>query len=112
MKVGQDLEHYSMTFFMLMSEDNGKAQGMDLNVQYRHDCVYYRGKSGTWKGGLILESDMKNKVSPKTDPGNESDAPCADCGKKFKCKSNLDRHRVTLVLDTPLVAYVENGLLT
>ena len=62
--------------------------------------------------GFFLESDRKNKVSPNTDPGNESDAPCADCGKKFKRKSNLDRHRVTLVLDTPLVAYVENGLLT
>ena len=101
-----------MTVFMLMSEDNGKAQVMDLNVQCRPDCVYYRGKSGTGKGGLFLESDRKNKVSPNTDPGYESDAPCADCGKKFKRKSNLDRHYVTLVLDTPLVAYVENGLLT
>ena len=68
MKVGQDLEHYSMTVFMLMSENNGKAQGMDLNVQYRHDCVYYRGKSGTWKGGLILESDMKKQGITKDRP--------------------------------------------
>ena len=76
------------------------------------ECFQTLEGAAAWPGGFFLESDRKNKVSPNTDPGNESDAPCADCGKKFKRKSNLDRHRVTLVLDTPLVAYVENGLLT
>ena len=57
-----------MTVFMLMSEDNRKAQVMDLNVKYRPDCAYYRGSQVQGKEVFFLNLTGKTRYHQTQTP--------------------------------------------